>query len=61
MYKYIEIIEDKTQDVVSRMDVTKESERNLEKIHGGIDRNLNHAEFSVKEIESEIELPIIKM
>ena len=42
MYKYIEIIEDETSEVVSRMDVTTQSERNLEKILGGINRNLNH-------------------
>lgn len=61
MYKYIEIIEDKKEEVVSRMDVTSQLERNLEKILGGISRNLNHAEFSIKEVRSEIEKAIWKM
>lgn len=61
MYKYIEIIEDETSEVVSRMDVTTQSERNLEKILGGINRNLNHNEFSIIEKESDEKLPPIQM
>ena len=61
MYKYIEIIEDETSEVVSRMDVTTQSERNLEKILGGINRNLNHNEFSIIEKESDEKLPPIQL
>jgi hypothetical protein len=61
MYKYIEIIKDKTGEVVSRMDVTTQSERNVERIWRGISLNLNHSEFSIKEVRSEIELLLIKM
>ena len=50
MYKYIEIIEDETSEVVSRMDVTTQSERNLEKILGGINRNLNHNVIGLGEV-----------
>jgi hypothetical protein len=61
MYKYIEIIEDKTGEVVSRIDIASQSERNIEKILGGINRNLNHSEFSVNEKESDEELPEVKL
>lgn len=60
MYKYIEIIEDKTNEVVSRIDITNQSDMNLEKIMTGINRNLNHNEFSITEEESKNELPILK-
>ena len=56
IYKYIEIIEDKTNTVVSRMDVTGKSERFIEKVSLGASINLNHNEYSINHNESETEL-----
>lgn len=55
------IIEDKTNEVVSRIDVTSQLDRNIDKIHDGIFQNLNHSEFSVIENESNEELPEVKL
>lgn len=56
MYNYIEIIDKKTSEVVSRMDVTKESERNRERILRGMDINLYHVSLYVKENNSVTKL-----
>lgn len=57
MYKYLEIVEDSTKEVVSRIDVTGKSERAIERIAGGMSINLNHDKYSIVETESEKELP----
>lgn len=59
MYKYLEIIKDKNNEVVKRLDVTSKGERMIDKIENGMNINLNHDEYSTKLTESEVELPII--
>jgi len=58
-YKYLEIVKDSTQEVVSRLDVTGKSERAIERIEGGMSLNLNHNQYSIRETDSETELPKI--
>ena len=60
MYKYLEIIEDKTKEVASRMDVTGMSERQIDKILDGVSINLNHNEYSTSLNESDVELPKVR-
>lgn len=57
MKKYVEIIEDSSKRVSRRFEVTGQSERQIGKLKDGISINLNHAEYSVLETESEKELP----
>jgi hypothetical protein len=59
MYKYLEIIKDKTNEVVKRLDVTSKGERMIDKIENGMNINLNHDEYSTKLTESDVELAII--
>jgi hypothetical protein len=56
MYKYLEISHDKTKEVVSRMDVSGMSQRQIDKVWDGASINLNHKEYSISEKESDIEL-----
>ena len=59
MYKYLEIVEDSTQEVVLRIDVSKQSDRSIEAVEFGMNRNLNHNKFSTFVNEGDIELKII--
>lgn len=59
MKKYLEIISYKEKSVVKRLDVTNESERNIERIETGININLNHDEYYTWINESETVLEII--
>lgn len=60
MYKYLEIVEDETEEVSLRMDVTNQSQRSIDKIERGMKINLNHKEFSTRQIESETKLKLIE-
>lgn len=42
MYKYIEVIEFKTNKVTHRIDVTGKPERQIERVEDGLNINLNH-------------------
>lgn len=55
-FHYIEIVEDQTEEVVKRIDVTNQSERNRERLERGMSINLNHNEFTIRVVESETEL-----
>ena len=59
MYKYLEIVKDDTNEIVSRMDVSNKSERQIDKVWDGASINLNHNEYSLQLNESEVELPIV--
>lgn len=59
MYKYLEIVKDKGNEVVKRLNVSDESERSIEKIEKGMNINLNHNEYTVQYKESDTELPVI--
>ena len=59
MYKYLEIVKDKGNEVVKRLNVSDKSERSIEKIEGGMNINLNHDEYTVQYNESDVELPVI--
>ena len=46
--EYVVVAEDATREIVSVIgEVTNKSERHTEKIMSGVNRNLNHEEFSV--------------
>ena len=60
MYKYLEIIEDKTKEVASRMDVTGMSKRQVDRVWDGASINLNHNEYSIRLKESDVELPKVR-
>lgn len=59
MYKYLEIVSHEDGEVVKRSDVTNKTERTIDKIDSGMNRNLNHAEYFTRETESEEELKTI--
>ena len=59
MYKYLEIVKDKGNEVVERLNVSDKSERSIEKIEKGMNINLNHNEYTVQYKESDTELPVI--
>ena len=58
MYKYLEIIMDSTKEVVSRMNITNQTQRQIDRLMDGIEINLNHAEFHLEIRESEMELSV---
>lgn len=58
-FKYLEIIERGTETVVLRMDVSSQSDRNIERTENGMNINLNHADYYTKLNESETELELI--
>ena len=60
MFKYLEIIKDETKEVVSRMDVTGKSERQIDRVWDGASINLNHNEYSIQLNESDVELPLVR-
>jgi hypothetical protein len=57
MFKYLEIVEDSTNKVIKRVDISKHSEKSASKVEVGMNINLNHDEFTVKQVTSEKELP----
>jgi hypothetical protein len=60
MYKYLEIIKNATKEVVSRLDVSNKSERQIDRIWYDAYINLNHNEYSIQVTESETELPLVQ-
>lgn len=55
-YKYLEIRSYGDGGVVKRIDVTGKSERQIERIESGMNRNLNHDKYYTTEFESKVEL-----
>ena len=55
-YKYIEIIRYEDRSVVKRVDVSSKTERQIDVIWRGMNRNLNHEEYCTKEVVSDTEL-----
>ena len=53
MYKYLEIVEDSTNEVACRMDITNCSERQIERLENGVHINMNHDKFHTREMEYE--------
>lgn len=58
LYKYLEVTLN-NGSVVKRLDVSGESDLNIEKIESGMNQNLNHNEYSIETIKSQFELPKI--
>ena len=59
LFKYLEV---KTWDdggVVKRLDVSLKSERQIDAIDSGMNRNLNHDKYYTCDYESEVELDTI--
>jgi hypothetical protein len=54
--KYIEIKEYDSENVVKRLDVSGKTDRSIEKIELGMNRNLNHDQFYTRVYESEVKL-----
>ncbi len=50
---YIEIIRYQDQECVKRLDVTSKTERQINTIENGMNRNLNHEEYFTKEVNTE--------
>lgn len=59
IYKYIEIKDFESQGVVKRLDVSNKSERDIEKIDSGMNRNLNHDKYYTTDFTSDFELDTI--
>lgn len=53
MHTYIEVIEFKTKQVVKRVDVTGQTERQIDKVDDGLNINLNHEEYYTRVQEYE--------
>ena len=60
MNKYFEIIKEDTKEVVLRVDVSKKTEPQMDKIWDGASINLNHNEYSIQITESDVELPLVR-
>lgn len=58
VFKYLEI-KDWDGGVVKRLDVSLKSERQIEAIDNGMNKNLNHDKYYTCDYESEVELDII--
>jgi len=58
-FKYIEIIKYSSGEVVKRIDVSGISQRNIDRIDSGMNRNMNHSEYYTIERASEIAIPEI--
>ena len=59
MFKYLEIVNDSTNAVVKRLDVTSKSDRQIQKLESALNINLNQVEYTVEYHESKKELPLI--
>lgn len=57
-YKYLEIRPRKNKHLVEcRIDVSGDSPRSIDKIRQGMNINLEHTDYFVSYVESDIELP----
>lgn len=59
MYKYLEVVDDDSNEVVQRLDVSDKSERSVERIENGMNINLNHSKYTTQINTSEVKLSII--
>ncbi len=59
-YTYLEIKQDSDGECVKRFEVTNQSERSRKLLEDGLNRNLNHNEYSVVFVESEKKLGEVK-
>ena len=59
-YQYLEIVRHFDSKVIKRVDVTGHSERSIDKVEGGMNRNLNHFDYCVEFVESDEKLEDVK-
>ena len=57
-YRYVEIV-DKDGEVVKRSDVTGWSDRLVERLDDGLNRNMNHESYFTRIIRSTKKLPVL--
>lgn len=55
-YKYLEIIAYENDEVVKRIDVTNMTQRSIDTIESGMNRNLNHNDYYTKEGATTVKL-----
>lgn len=58
MYKYIEVKDRESEEVIKRLDVTDVLAWKLERIESGIEINMNHDKYyiSIANVENKLEL-----
>ena len=59
LFKYIEIKSYNDGGVVKRLDVSGKTDRSIDTIEAGMNRNLNHDQYYTFSYDSEIELDTI--
>lgn len=59
LFKYIEIKSYNDGGVVKRLDVSRKTDRSIDTIEAGMNRNLNHDQYYTFSYDSEIELDTI--
>lgn len=59
LFKYIEIKSYNDGRVVKRLDVSGKTDRSIDTIENGMNRNLNHDQYYTLQVDSEVELAII--
>jgi hypothetical protein len=59
LFKYIEIKTYNDGGVVKRLDVTGKTDRSMDTIEAGMNRNLNHDQYYTFGYDSEVELDTI--
>lgn len=59
LFKYIEIKEYENGKVVKRIDVSNESDHNMDKIESGMNINLNHEKYYTFSYDSEVKLETV--
>ena len=58
-YTYLEIVRDKDNKVVKRLDVTGKSQRYIDRAESGMGANLNWNEYITRQTESSTGLELI--
>ena len=56
MKTYIEVKTYESEECVKRIDVTGKSERSIDRIESGMNRNMNHKDYYTVQVETEKEL-----
>jgi hypothetical protein len=59
IFKYIEVKSWDDGGVVKRLDVSEKTDRSVETIEDGMNRNMNHEKFYTFSYDSEVELEVI--
>ena len=59
MKTYIEIIKHEDESCVKRIDVSGKTQRSIDTIENGMNRNLNHNEYFTRENLTQKSLPLI--